>query len=126
MKIPAYQIQNVLRLYFRQMGEGKILEKSGSFVMSSNTPRSISSEGTRQAIIDKVAAAIVNKIISKASETVPMDPVSDRQAPQSAGKSIPAQDNPQFTYLLVDRHDKQTIHTAKEIQIQRDLFDMDD
>jgi hypothetical protein len=126
VKIPAYQIQNVLRLYFRQMGEGKILEKSGRFVMSSNTPRSISSEGTRQAIIDKVAAGIVNKIISKASETVPMDLFSDRQVPQSAGKSIPAQDKPQFTYLLVDRHDKQTIHTAKGIQVQRDLFDMDD
>ncbi len=59
MKIPAYQIQNVLRLYFRQMGEGKILEKSGRIVMRTDTHPSVTSEWTRQAIIDKVAAGIV-------------------------------------------------------------------
>ena len=47
MKIPDYQIQNVLRLYFRQMGEGKILEKPGRFAMRSAPPPSVASEWTR-------------------------------------------------------------------------------
>jgi hypothetical protein len=119
LKIPAYQIQNVLRLYFRQMGEGKILEKSGRFVMSSDTPRAISSEGTRQAIIDKVAAGIVEKIISKAAEADPDDTISCRRASPPAGKARHQPDTSRFTYRLIDRHNHETIQTAKAIQTKR-------
>lgn len=115
MKIPAYQIQNVLRLYFRQLGEGKILEKTGAPGMSSDRPRAISSEGTRQAIIDKVAAGIVEKIITKTAEKSPLIQLSGRQDPLSAGKSGDRDRSP-FTYLLIDRNDTPAIRTAKEIQ----------
>ncbi|MCF8075025.1 MAG: hypothetical protein K9K63_15075 [Desulfotignum sp.] len=113
MQIPAYQIQNVLRLYFKQLGEGKILEKSGRFVMSSDTPRAISSEGTRQTIIDKVAAGIAEKIISEAAG--PLTPLTGRQIPLSAGKPGHNRDKIHFTYLLIDRHNTQTLRTAKDI-----------
>jgi hypothetical protein len=120
LKIPAYQIQNVLRLYFRQLGEGKILEKSGEPLMSSDRSRAISSEGTRQAIIDKVAAGIVEKIISKAAETSPPDRRSDLQKPVSGGKpGHRYRGRSPFTYLLIDHHNQQTIRTAKEIQPHR-------
>lgn len=115
MQIPAYQIQNVLRLYFKQLGEGKILEKSGRFVMSSDTPRTISSEGTRQTIIDKVAAGIVEKIISEAAASEPPNPLTGRQIPLSAGKPGHNRDKIHFTYLLIDRHNTQTLRTAKDI-----------
>ncbi len=125
MKIPAYQIQNVLRLYFKQLGEGKILEKTGtsglttsdlaSSGLSPERPRVISSEGTRQAIIDKVAAGIVEKIIAKAAETDPLNRLSGRQDPLSAGKPGDRDRSP-FTYLLIDRNDTPAIRTAKEIQ----------
>ena len=116
MKIPAYQIQNVLRLYFRQLGEGKILEKSGRFVMSS--------EGARQSIIDKVAAGIVHKIITRADQPAPENPVSGRQKSSSAGTSARSKDKSQFTYLLVDRHNLEMIQTTRHIQPQRDDPDM--
>jgi hypothetical protein len=120
LKIPAYQIQNVLRLYFRQLGEGKILEKSEESVMSSDRSRAISSEGTRQAIIDKVAAGIVERIISKAVESPPPDRFAGTQAPLSPGKSGHRyRDRSPFTYLLIDHHNKQAIRTAKEIQPHR-------
>jgi hypothetical protein len=115
LQIPAYQIQNVLRLYFRQLGEGKILEKSGRFVMSSDTPRTISSEGTRQTIIDKVAAGIVEKIISEAAASGPPNPLTGRQSPLSAGKPGHNRDKIHFTYLLIDRHNTQSLRTAKDI-----------
>lgn len=116
MQRPAYQIQNVLRLYFKQLGEGKILEKTGRFVMSSDTPRAISSEGTRQAIIDKVAAGIVENIISEAAESARLFPLTSRQVPLSAGKPGHDFDKARFAYLLIDRHNKQMIRTAKDIQ----------
>jgi len=118
LQIPAYQIQNVLRLYFKQLGEGKILEKSGRFVMSCDSPRAISSEGTRQTIIGKVAAGIVEKIISEAGESAPLTPSTVRQVPRSlsAMESTCHRDKTRFTYLLIDPDDRQTIQTAKEIQ----------
>jgi hypothetical protein len=118
MKIPAHQIQNVLRLYFRQLGEGKILEKSGKFVMSS--------EGARRSIIDNVAAGIVHRIITRAGHPAPEDRVSGRQAPSSDRTSDRSKDKSQFTYLLVDRHNQEKIQTARHIQPQRDHSDMGD
>lgn len=115
MKIPAYQIQNVLRLYFRQLGEGKILEKSGRFVMSS--------EGARQSVVDKVAAGIVHKIITRAGQSAQEHPVSGRQGPSSAGTAGRSKDKSEFTYLLVDRHNREKIQTARHIQPQRDHSD---
>lgn len=115
MQIPAYQIQNVLRLYFKQLGEGKILEKSARFVRSSDTPRAISSEGTRQTIIDKIAAGIVEKIISEVAESAPMNPLTGRQILLSAGKNGLHRNKTRFTYLRIDRHNTQTIRTAKDI-----------
>lgn len=118
MKIPAYQIQNVLRLYFRQLGEGKILEKSGRLVLSS--------EGARRSVIDTVAAGIVHKIITRADQPAPEDPVSGRQGGGAAGTARRSKDKPQFTYLLMDRHNRETIQAARHIQPQRDDPDMDD
>jgi len=116
MKIPAYQIQNVLRLYFRQLGEGKILEKSGGSVMSS--------EGARQSIVDKVAAGIVHKIITRADQPAPEDPFSGKQGHSPAGTAVRSKDKSQFTYLLVDRHNQEKIQCARPIQPQPDDPDM--
>ena len=68
MQIPSYQIQNVLKVYSRQLSQGKILSRSnkfGSDIKTSADSVTISSEGKRQAIIDKVAANIVDRIITE-------------------------------------------------------------
>lgn len=67
MQIPSYQIQNVLKVYSRQFSQGKLLGKnkfSDANKVSADSV-SISSEGKRQAIIDKVASNIVDKIITE-------------------------------------------------------------
>ncbi len=68
MQIPSYQIQNVLKVYSRQLTQGKILSRSnkfGSDIKTSADSVTISSEGKRQAIIDKVATSIVDRIITE-------------------------------------------------------------
>jgi len=67
MQIPSYQIQNVLKVYSRQLSQGKMLSRN-KFGTANNVSAdsvSISSEGKRQAIVDKVAANIVDKIITE-------------------------------------------------------------
>lgn len=86
--------------------------------MSSDTPRAISSEGTRQTIIGKVAAGIVEKIISEAAESAPLNPSTGRQVPRSlsAVENSLHRDKTRFTYLLIDPDNRQTIQTAKDVQ----------
>ncbi len=123
MQIPPYQIQNVLRLYFRQLGEGKILDKShrsGTPALSAESTRPISSEGTRQVIIDKVAAGIVSKIITEGTEKKPPYPVTGRRKQGSAGQTICHRSKSRFTFTLVDRHSHRKIQTAKDILVDSD------
>ncbi len=66
MEIPSYQIQNVLKVYSKQLTQGKILarnKKSGGNTVSADDV-SISPEGKRAVIIEKVAANIVDRITS--------------------------------------------------------------
>jgi len=65
MEITSYQIHNVLKTYSRQLSRSKGFDRrnaSGSTAPADKI--NISSEGRRQAIIDKVSADIVNRITS--------------------------------------------------------------
>ncbi len=64
MQIPSYQIQNVLKVYSRQLSQGKILARNRSVGSSqaSADDVSISAEGKRTAIIEKVTSSIVDRI----------------------------------------------------------------
>lgn len=129
MQIPSYQIQNVLRLYFRQLSEGKILDKtrrSATPALTSESTGSISSEGTRQVIIDKVTAGIVAKIITKGAKKGNQNPITGRHKQASAGQTICHWNNSRFTYTLVDRHNNQKSQTAKDIQADLNQADPDD
>ena len=63
MQIPAYQIHNVLKAYSRQVSQNKL--NSATRANAGNTAIdkiSISAEGKKQGVIDKVATDIVQKI----------------------------------------------------------------
>lgn len=63
MEIPTYQIHKVMRVYTKQLTQSKLLERS-SGSKASVDQISISTEGKRQAIVDQVAADIVERITS--------------------------------------------------------------
>jgi hypothetical protein len=63
MHIQSYQIHNVLNVYRRQLSQGKKLGQLPS--QSSNTCSdsvTISDEGKRKSVIEKVSANIINKL----------------------------------------------------------------
>lgn len=113
MQIPSYQIQNVLKVYSRQLSQGKILSKNkfGNINKVSADSVTISSEGKRQAIIDKVAANIVDRIITEGPQEKNEERITS-QIEQELGKKINfTKDKNQFTYTVIDENNEKVTHT---------------
>ncbi len=113
MQIPSYQIQNVLKVYSRQFSQGKLLSKnkfSDANKVSADSV-SISSEGKRQAIIDKVASNIVDKIITEGPKEQDEAQITD-QIEKELGKKIDfTKGRNQFTYTSVDENNNKVVQT---------------
>ena len=112
MQIPSYQIQNVLKVYSKQLSQGKILSrKFGAANKVSTDSVSISSEGKRQAIIEKVATNIVDRIITEGPKEENDEHITD-QIEKELGKKIDfAKGKNQFTYTSVDKDNNKVAQT---------------
>lgn len=113
MQIPSYQIQNVLKVYSRQLSQGKILSRNkfGDANKVSADSVTISSEGKRKAIIDKVAANIVDRIITEGPKEKSEERITS-QIEQELGKKINfSKDKNQFTYTVINENNEKVTHT---------------
>ncbi len=113
MQIPSYQIQNVLKVYSRQLSQGKMLSRNkfGTANKTSADSVTISSEGKRKAIIDKVATNIVDRIITEGPKEKNEEKITD-QIEKEFGKKINfSRDKNQFTYTVIDENNKKITHT---------------
>ncbi len=113
MQIPSYQIQNVLKVYSRQLSQGKILSRNKFSTVNQTSADSvtISSEGKRKAIIDKVAANIVDRIITEGPKEKDEEIIT-RQIEQELGKKINfSKEKNQFTYTVIDENNQKVTHT---------------
>lgn len=114
MQIPSYQIQNVLKVYSKQLSQGKMLSRNNKFGVANKVSAdsvTISSEGKRQAIIDKVAANIVDRIITEGPKEENEAQITD-QIEQELGKKINfSKDKTQFTYTTIDDNNNKTTKT---------------
>jgi len=112
MQIPSYQIQNVLKVYSRQLSQGKILSrKLGAADKVSADSVNISSEGKRQAIIEKVASNIVDRIISEGPKQENEEQITE-QIEKELGKKLDfTKGKNQFTYTRVDDNNNKVIQT---------------
>ena len=104
MFVPAYQIHNVLKVYTRQLSQP--MDGAGDSAGGGKPPIgkiNISDEGKRQAVIDKVAADIVERIsrfesLAADAPTAQGDPPPAGNLPQPAPRQKPAQ----FTFNVID------------------------
>ncbi len=63
MEIPTYQIHKVMKVYTKQLTQTRVLERQRALGKKPSADRiNISAEGKRQAIIDKVASDVVERI----------------------------------------------------------------
>ncbi|MFA5906504.1 MAG: DVU0524 family FlgM-associated protein, partial [Desulfobacula sp.] len=94
--------QNVLKVYCRQLSQGKIMSRNkfGNADTNSADSVTLSSEGKRQAIIDKVAANIVDRIITEGPKEQNEEKITT-QIEKELGKKINfTKDRNQFTYTV--------------------------
>ncbi len=113
MQIPSYQIQNVLKVYSRQLSQGKIPGKNNIANANKISADSvtISPEGKRQAIIDKVASNIVDRIIKEGPKEKTQEKITS-QIEKEPGKNINfTKEKNQFTYTKIDENNQKIIHT---------------
>jgi len=113
MQIPSYQIQNVLKVYSRQLSQGKIPGKN-KFANANKISAdsvTISPGGKRQAIIDKVASNIVDRIITEGPKEKTQEKITS-QIEKEPGKNINfTKEKNQFTFTKIDENNKKIIHT---------------
>jgi len=113
MQIPSYQIQNVLKVYSKQLSQGKMLSR-GKFGVDNKVSAdsvTISSEGKRQAIIEKVAANIVDKIITEGPKEKNEAQIAE-QIEKELGKKIDfTKGKTQFTYTTIDADNNKSTQT---------------
>ena len=114
MQIPSYQIQNVLKVYSRQLSQGKILSRGNKFGAVNKVSAdsvTLSSEGKRKAIIDKVATNIVDRIITEGPREKTEEKIAS-QIEKELGKKINfAKNKNQFTYTVIDENNQKVSHT---------------
>ncbi len=128
MHIPSYQIQNVLKVYSRQVSQGKILARNKNDSKTSFTDSvSLSMEGKRRSIIDRVTNDIVDKIITEgASQSPPLEnevpdlPITYKQARGAAylKNSTTPQVPREFTYTAIDKENNKTSQTLSMMDPQ--------
>ena len=113
MHIPSYQINNVLKVYSKQVSKSRILERQKGFPEKPSVDKiNISNEGKRKVIIDKVAAGIVDKI----TRFGPEDQVESPGAYPAEGETAkPAEtvtkNERDFVYNVIDDQNNKKTNT---------------
>ena len=118
MEIPSYQIQNVLKVYSKQLTQGKILARNKAVGRNriSADDVNISAEGKRAAIIEKVAANIVDRITSVGPKEK-MEQKIVRQVQNEIGQKIDftRKIEEKFSFTIIDGNNKKiTKHLSVE------------
>jgi len=113
MHIPSYQINNVLKVYSKQVSQGRIFERQKGFATKPSVDKiNLSDEGKRKVIIDKVAAGIVDKI----TRFGPEDQIESQGAYPAEGETAkPAEtvtkNERDFVYNVIDDQNNKKTNT---------------
>lgn len=112
MRIPSYQIQNVLKSYSRQLSQGKTLARNQTAGESQADNVSISADAKRTTILRKVTAAIVNRVTTIGLQEDFELKVAD-QVQQEFGQRINFThgEEDSFSFTSIDEDNVKTIKT---------------
>jgi hypothetical protein len=113
MHIPSYHINNVLKVYSKQVSQCKVLERQRTIGQKTSADKiNISNEGKRRVIIDKVAAGIVDKI-TRFGPNEQNPPAGTYAAEDEAGQpdEAAAKDKNNFVYNVIDDQNNKKTNT---------------
>ncbi|MCP4113981.1 MAG: hypothetical protein GY737_01010 [Desulfobacteraceae bacterium] len=122
MQIPSYQIQNVLKVYSRQLSQGKILARNRTAGRSQPTADDvrISAEGKRTAIIEKVTSSIVDRITTVGPQEE-MEYKIAGQVEKELGQKInfTQKKEEKFSFTTID---EDNVKTTKTLSVEDSKF----
>lgn len=112
MQIPLYNAQNIIKVYSKQIYQGKILDKTNFYTQKNSKDNvTLSNNGKRQIIIETVAQNMVAQIITQGPQTKEQKEII-LQIEKEFGKKINYSKNKnQLTYTQIDETGKQIINT---------------
>jgi len=119
MRIPTYQIYNVLKAFTNRLCQGEMVEsEKGWDLKPAIDSIKLSAEGKRQTIIDRVAADIVARISRFGLQDIPKDAPLDMQKDTLKGKiddelanHLQDKKETQFIFNVIDVNSNKTTHT---------------
>ena len=113
MYIHSYQIHNVLNDYRKQLSHGPRNNVNKQPAANETHDRiSISTDGQRQSIMDKISSEIVARITEAGPENEFEAALADRLStnPSREGVSAPGEP-PEFKYTVIDEHNRKRTNT---------------
>lgn len=117
MEIPTYQIHRVMKVYTKQLSQSKMLERQKSLGIKPTMDRiNISAEGKRQAIIEKVANDVVERITNFGPRDEFDQEIVDRLENEIGQKvNFQKSGNAQFVFNVIDaNNEKKTTSLSVE------------
>jgi hypothetical protein len=114
MEIPTYQIHKVMKVYTRQLSQSKMLEKQKAVAGKSSMDKiNISVEGKRQAIIEKVASDVVERITSFGPKDEFDQEIVDKLEQEIGGKvEFKQNKSSTFVFNVIDSENNKTTNTV--------------
>ena len=113
MYIHSYQIHNVLNDYRKQLSN--VPRNNGGNRPTANETRdriSISTDGQRQSIMEKISSEIVARITEGGPQNEFETALADRLASRGSLRSIPADSHsPDFKYTVIDEQNRKRTNT---------------
>lgn len=115
MHVPSYQINNVLKVYSKQVSQGKALNHQKNLGLD-NAPThdkiTLSSEGKRKSVIDKVASDIINRLTSPdTSGSREIEVAAQVRKEKGGGSEVERKKNGRFVYNYIGEDNEKTIST---------------
>lgn len=115
MHIPSYQINNVIKVYSKQISQNRVAERQRSLGVEESASRdsiTISEEGKRQTIINKVSSDIFERITKYGPRDESEREIVDKLNQEMNGtlKGYNSKDN-QFVFNVIGENNKKITST---------------
>ena len=115
MHVPSYQINNVLKVYSKQVGESRALNRQkdlGLDTMPTGDKINLSAEGKRKAVIDKVASDIIHRLTTTgASGEKEVEAGVQLRREASGGQDVQRRKEGRFVYNFIGEDNEKTTST---------------
>jgi len=109
MQIPNHQVHNVLKVYSKQLSQARVMERKKALSQQPGEDKiTLSTAGKRQAIIEKVAADIVERITQSGPQDNVDQEIMDKLEDEFGQPIDFNQKDNNFVFNVIDKNNEKT------------------